>query len=199
MNNPKTTKTNKESKKKIESKHNRTNPMIGLFFIFYSLCMIVVQATMSNANQERTFLMIKPDGVQRGLIGEIIQRFESKGFQLIAMKVLMANDEILQQHYQDLADRPFFPSLIEYMKMGPIVPMVWQGLNVVRTGRQMLGETNPADSKPGTIRGDLCIQTGRNIIHGSDSIETAEREIDIWFEPEELIQYSSSRDVWIYE
>ncbi|KAH9421561.1 Nucleoside diphosphate kinase A [Dermatophagoides pteronyssinus] len=154
---------------------------------------------MSKANQEQTFLLIKPDGIQRGLIGEIIQRFESKGFQLIAIKLQMANDEILRKHYQDLIDRPFFPKLIEYMKMGPIVPMVWQGMNVVRTARQMLGETNPLDSRPGTIRGDFCLQTGRNIIHGSDSIETAKREINLWFQSDELIEYNSSRNDWIYE
>ncbi|DAA18668.1 TPA: NME1-NME2 protein-like [Bos taurus] len=118
-----------------------------------------VGRTMAHA--ERTFIAIKPDGVQRGLVGEIIKRFEQKGFRLVAMKFLQASEELLKQHYIDLKDRPFFPGLVKYMNSGPVVAMVWEGLNVVKTGRVMLGETNPADSKPGTIRGDFCIQVGR--------------------------------------
>ncbi|XP_032304151.1 nucleoside diphosphate kinase isoform X2 [Coturnix japonica] len=113
------------------------------------------------ANCERTFIAIKPDGVQRGLVGEIIKRFEQKGFKLVAMKFVHASEELLKQHYIDLKDRPFYPGLVKYMNSGPVVAMVWEGLNVVKTGRVMLGETNPADSKPGTIRGDFCIQVGR--------------------------------------
>merc|ERR1712115_504730 len=119
---------------------------------------------------ERTFIMIKPDGVQRGLVGEIIKRFEQKGFQLVAMKFMQADEELLKQHYADLSSKPFFPGLIKYMGSGPVVPMVWQGAGVVKTGRVMLGETNPKDSKPGTIRGDYCIEVGRNICHGSDAV-----------------------------
>lgn len=110
---------------------------------------------------EQTFLLLKPDAVQRGLVGEIIQRFERKGFQLVGLKFVLASEEILRQHYAALASKPFFPSLLEYMQMGPVVAMVWQGLEVVRTARQMLGETNPATSSPGTIRADFAIQTGR--------------------------------------
>ncbi|GAB1296670.1 Nucleoside diphosphate kinase B [Apodemus speciosus] len=154
------------------------------------------------ANLERTFIAIKPDGVQRGLVGEIIKRFEQKGFRLVAMKFLRASEEHLKQHYIDLKDRPFFPGLVKYMNSGPVVAMVWEGLNVVKTGRVMLGETNPADSKPGTIRGDFCIQVGRvslNIIHGSDSVESAEKEIRLWFKPEELIDYKPCAHDWVYE
>ncbi|KAK7823210.1 hypothetical protein U0070_027417 [Myodes glareolus] len=151
------------------------------------------------ANLERTFIAIKPDGVQRGLVGEIIKRFEQKGFRLVAMKFLRASEEHLKQHYIDLKDRPFFPGLVKYMNSGPVVAMVWEGLNVVKTGRMMLGETNPADSKPGTIRGDFCIQVGRNIIHGSDSVQSAEKEISLWFKPEELIDYKSCAHDWVYE
>ena len=150
---------------------------------------------MSSANEERTFIMVKPDGVQRGLVGEIIARFEKKGFKLVALKFQQASEELLKNHYADLAARPFFPSLIEYMGLGPVVPMVWEGLNVVKTGRVMLGETNPADSKPGSIRGDLCIQTGRNIIHGSDSVESAKKEIALWFKPEELTNYKAAQQI----
>ncbi len=155
--------------------------------------------TMAAANQERTFIMVKPDGVQRGLVGEIIKRFEVKGFKLVALKFQQASEELLKKHYADLAGRPFFPSLINYMQMGPVVPMVWEGLGVVKTGRVMLGETNPADSKPGSIRGDFCIQTGRNIIHGSDSVESANKEIALWFKPEELTKYKPAQYEWVYE
>lgn len=105
----------------------------------------------------------------------------------------------MKQHYADLAARPFFPGLVKYMQMGPVVPMVWEGLNVVKTGRKMLGETNPADSAPGTIRGDLCIQVGRNIIHGSDSVESAKKEISLWFKPEELVSWNPASQPWVYE
>ncbi|XP_053939505.1 nucleoside diphosphate kinase [Cuculus canorus] len=148
---------------------------------------------------ERTFIAIKPDGVQRGLVGEIIKRFEQKGFKLVAMKLVHASEDLLREHYIDLKDRPFYEGLVQYMHSGPVVAMVWEGLNVVKTGRVMLGETNPFDSKPGTIRGDLCVQVGRNIIHGSDSIESAETEINLWFAPEELVDYRSCAHEWIYD
>lgn len=128
---------------------------------------------MTEANKERTFIMVKPDGVQRGLVGTIIGRFEQKGFQLVGIKQLTASQDLLKKHYGDLSSKPFFNGLVSYMSTGPVVAMVWQGLNVVKTGRVMLGETNPADSKPGTIRGDFCVQIGRNIVHGSDSVESA--------------------------
>merc|ERR1712198_372742 len=153
--------------------------------------------TMSNT--ERTFIMIKPDGVQRGIVGKIIQRFEQKGFQLIAMKFMQASVEHLEKHYADLAKKPFFPGLVKYMASGPVVAMVWEGLNAVKTGRVMLGETNPADSKPGTIRGDFCIHVGRNICHGSDAVESANKEIALWFGPEELTSWTPNANPWVYE
>ncbi|XP_016911085.1 nucleoside diphosphate kinase [Apis cerana] len=163
-----------------------------LLHLFYKLIM--------GENKERTFIMIKPDGVQRGLVGKIIQRFEEKGFKLVAMKMLWPTEELLKKHYSDLASRPFFPGLIKYMSSGPVVPMVWEGLNAVKTGRFMLGETNPKDSAPGTIRGDFCIQVGRNIIHGSDSVESANKEINLWFgEEKEVIDWTSWAEKWIYE
>ncbi|XP_012237430.1 nucleoside diphosphate kinase [Bombus impatiens] len=151
-------------------------------------------------NKERTFLMVKPDGVQRGLIGKIIQRFEDRGFKLVAMKMIQPNEDLLKKHYADLASKPFFPGLIKYMSSGPVVPMVWEGLNIVKTGRVMLGQTNPADSAPGTIRGDYCIHVGRNIIHGSDSVESANREIKLWFgEEKEVIDWASWSESLVYE
>ncbi|KAK9530818.1 hypothetical protein VZT92_012298 [Zoarces viviparus] len=148
--------------------------------------------------KERTFIAIKPDGVQRGIIGEVIKRFEMKGFKLTAMKMLHASKEHLTEHYIDLKDRPFFPTLIKYMSSGPVVAMVWEGKGVVKTGRVMLGETNPADSKPGTIRGDFCIDVGKNIIHGSDSVESADKEIALWFKDDELVSYTSCASSWLY-
>merc|ERR1719471_273757 len=147
---------------------------------------------------ERTFIMIKPDGVQRGLVGDIIKRFEQKGFKLVAMKFMQASEEHLRKHYADLSERPFFPGLVKYMASGPVVPMVWEGLNVVKTGRVMLGETSPRDSKPGTIRGDFAVQVGRNICHGSDAVESAKKEIKLWFSEEELTSWKPAAIDWVY-
>merc|ERR1712129_566814 len=152
-----------------------------------------------SANNERTFIMLKPDAVHRGLVGDIIKRFEKKGFKLVAMKMTHASEELLKAHYADLAKKPFFPDLVSYMASGPVVPMVWEGLNVVKTGRVMLGETNPAASEPGTIRGDFCIQVGRNICHGSDSVENAQKEIALWFEEGEVLDWESHSKDWLYE
>uniref|UniRef100_A0A336MYW5 Nucleoside diphosphate kinase n=1 Tax=Culicoides sonorensis TaxID=179676 RepID=A0A336MYW5_CULSO len=149
--------------------------------------------------RERTFIMIKPDGVHRGLIGKIIKRFEAKGFKLVAMKFMWAEKSLLKKHYAELRERPFFPGLIKYMSSGPVVPMVWEGLNVVKSGRVMLGATNPADSAPGSIRGDFAIQAGRNICHGSDSVESAEREINLWFADDTLNTWQQCTEPWIYE
>merc|ERR1712227_571057 len=115
------------------------------------------------------------------------------------MKFMQASEDHLKKHGSDLAARPFFPGLVEYMASGPVVAMVWEGLNVVKTGRVMLGETNPADSKPGTIRGDFCVHVGRNICHGSDAVESANKEIALWFKPEELCSWESAQKDWIYE
>jgi nucleoside-diphosphate kinase len=148
---------------------------------------------------ERTFIAIKPDGVQRGLVGDIIKRFEQRGFKLVALKMVQADKKQLEEHYKDLATKPFYAGLVKYMNSGPIVAMVWEGLQAVKTGRVMLGATNPLDSVPGTIRGDYCIQTGRNICHGSDSVESAEREIALWFGKEELVKWEDHSAAWIYE
>jgi nucleoside-diphosphate kinase len=143
--------------------------------------------------------MIKPDGVQRGLIGNIIGRFEAKGFKLVALKLTSPTKEHLETHYEDLKTKKFFPGLIEYMLMGPVVAMVWEGSNAVKTGRVMLGATNPADSLPGTIRGDLCIDVGRNICHGSDSVESANKEIALWFGKDEINNYKHHSEAFVYE
>ncbi|XP_072288427.1 nucleoside diphosphate kinase B-like [Eucyclogobius newberryi] len=157
---------------------------------------LLTSRTMSD--NERTFIAIKPDGVQRGLIGDVIKRFEQKGFKLVGMKLLQASQELLNKHYADLSSRPFFPSLIAYMSSGPVVAMVWEGKGAVKTGRVMLGATDPAESAPGTIRGDFCIQVGKNVIHGSDSVESATQEISLWFTEDELVTYKSCAFDWLY-
>ncbi|XP_077068549.1 nucleoside diphosphate kinase 3 isoform X1 [Siphateles boraxobius] len=157
----------------------------------------IIESAWTGSN-ERTFIAVKPDGVQRRLVGEIIHRFERKGFKLVGMKLLQASEEQLRQHYRDLREKPFYSSLVKYMSSGPIVAMVWQGHEVVKTARKMLGETNPADSLPGTIRGDFCVEVSRNVVHGSDSVESAQREISLWFAHNELLCWEESSQHWIY-
>ena len=148
--------------------------------------------------RERTYIMIKPDGVQRGLIGEIISRFEKKGFKLVAMKLDQPPKEHLELHYADLSSKSFFAGLIEYMSSGPVCCMVWEGVNVVLEGRKMLGATKPSESAMGTIRGDFCIEVGRNICHGSDAVESAEKEIALWF-PDGVVEWTNHSEPWVYE
>jgi nucleoside-diphosphate kinase len=149
--------------------------------------------------QERSFIAVKPDGVQRGLIGEIIGRFEKRGFKLVAMKLIRPTKDFAAQHYGDLKKKPFFPGLVDFFSSGPVCAMVWEGKNVIATGRAMLGATDPNASPVGSIRGDYGIEVGRNICHGSDSPKGAEAEINLWFRPEELISWSSASESWIYE
>jgi len=152
---------------------------------------------MSSPNSEKTFICLKPDAVQRGLIAPIIARFEQKGFKLIAAKLVQPSREHWELHYADLKNKKFFPGMIATMSSAPVFAMVWQGKEVVKTGRKLLGATNPAESAPGTIRGDYCIDIERNICHGSDSVENAEKEIKLWF-TEGVIDYSRVIEEWIY-
>lgn len=148
---------------------------------------------------ERTFLMIKPDGVQRNLVGEIIQRLETKGFTLVGLKLMSVSRELAEQHYGVHKDKPFFAGLIEFITSGPVVAMVWEGDGIIASARKMIGATNPLNAEPGTIRGDLGVTVGRNIIHGSDGIDTAEAEIKLWFKDEELVTWQPTLTPWIYE
>ena len=148
--------------------------------------------------RERTFLMVKPEGVQRGIVGEIVQRFERRGYQLIAAKLMKASDALLREHYEDLQSKPFFAGLVKHMSSGPVFAMVFEGSNVVKVARMMLGETNPLSSLPGSIRGDFAIDIGRNVCHGSDSVDSADREIKLWF-PEGIISYELPHACLIYE
>ena len=140
------------------------------------------------SNKERTFIAVKPDGVQRGLISEIIDRFERKGYKLAAMKLLTPSKELAEKHYAEHADKPMFAGLVEFVTSGPMVAMIWEGRDAVRGGRRLIGSTNPAESPLGSIRGDLCVDTKRNVVHGSDSVESAEREIALWFAPWEIVE-----------
>lgn len=148
---------------------------------------------------ERTFLAIKPDGVQRGLVGEIIRRFETKGFTLVGLKFMSVSRELAESHYDVHRERPFFTSLVEFITSGPVVAMVWEGEGVVASARKMIGATNPLTSEPGTIRGDFGVNIGRNIIHGSDAIETAQREVSLWFKDEELVNWKPEMKTWLHE
>ncbi|ANE47812.1 nucleoside diphosphate kinase [Paenibacillus swuensis] len=146
---------------------------------------------------ERTFLMIKPDGVQRGLIGEIVKRFELKGFQLHACKLVRVKKEQAEKHYEELKDKPFFGELVQFITAGPVFAMVWAGDEVVSLSRSMMGKTKVLESQPGTIRGDYALHTGTNIIHGSDSPASAEREIANFFAPDEIVDYDKIIQRWM--
>ncbi len=148
---------------------------------------------------ERTYLMVKPDGVQRGLAGEIIARFEKKGFKIAALKMLRISRELAEKHYGEHVGKPFFENLVGFITSGPVVAMVIEGKDAISAAREMMGATNPLKALPCTIRGSYGIDIGRNIIHGSDSPESAQREIALFFKEEELIDYSRAVDCWIYE
>lgn len=148
---------------------------------------------------ERTFLAIKPDGVQRGLVGEIIGRFEGKGFKLVGLKQLTPSRELAEQHYGVHRERPFFAGLVSFITSGPVVAMVWEGEGVIAAARLMIGATKPLEAAPGTIRGDLAIDIGRNVIHGSDGPDTATFEIGLWFTPSELCVWTPADQGWRVE
>ncbi|CAB9505056.1 Nucleoside diphosphate kinase B (Fragments) [Seminavis robusta] len=152
----------------------------------------------AGTNQERTFLAVKPDGVQRGLIGDIIARFEKRGYKIVGLKMIWPTEEMAAAHYADLSKKPFFPGLVKFFSSGPIVCLCIEGKDVIKQGRQMLGETQPLASKPGSIRGDYSIDLGRNICHGSDSPESAAHELKMWF-PEGVNDWNKAVDSWVYE
>ncbi|XP_040990806.1 nucleoside diphosphate kinase 2, chloroplastic [Juglans microcarpa x Juglans regia] len=148
---------------------------------------------------DETYIMVKPDGVQRGLVGEIISRFEKKGFKLTGLKLFQCPKELAEEHYKDLKEKSFFPKLIEYITSGPVVCMAWEGVGVVASARKLIGSTNPLQADPGTIRGDLAVQTGRNVVHGSDSPENGQREIALWFKEGEICQWTPAQAPWLRE
>ena len=150
---------------------------------------------------ERTFVMVKPDGVQRGLIGEIISRFEQRGLKLVGAKALQLDDERAKTHYNEHEGKPFFEGLIEFITSGPVFAMVWEGKDATRQVRRMVGATDPAEAAPGTIRGDYGLDLGRNVIHASDHEDEGanEDEIAVFFDDAELLDYEQATDEWRYE
>ncbi|BDA39426.1 nucleoside-diphosphate kinase [Candidatus Atelocyanobacterium thalassae] len=148
---------------------------------------------------ERTFIMIKPDGVQRKLISEVISRFELKGFTLLGLKLMSVSKELAEEHYNIHKERPFFKDLVEFICSSPVVAMVWEGEGVVTSSRKIIGATNPLEADSGTIRGDFGISVGRNLIHGSDAIITAETEINLWFDEKELVSWEPTLKSWLCE
>ncbi|MBC2267878.1 nucleoside-diphosphate kinase [Listeria sp. FSL L7-0083] len=146
---------------------------------------------------EQTYVMVKPDGVERGLIGEILAKIEKKGIKLVAGKLMQIDRKLAEQHYAEHIGKPFFEDLIGFITSGPVFAMVLEGDDVIKTARQMMGKTNPLEADSGTIRAEYAIHTNRNVIHGSDSPESAKREIQLFFEPHEILSYEKVVDAWI--
>ena len=148
---------------------------------------------------ERTLVIIKPDAVQRGLVGEIIVRFERRGLRLAAMKLMHIDEALAKRHYAVHEGKPFFEPLVAYITSSPVVVMVLEGSDAINIARRTMGATNPAEAAPGTIRADFGLEIGRNLVHGSDGPETAAAEVSLFFKPEELLSYDRSNDPWIFE
>lgn len=148
---------------------------------------------------ERTLVLVKPDGVQRGLVGEIIGRFERRGLKLAGMKFLQMSRELASKHYAVHRERPFYQSLVEYITSGPVLAMVWEGQDAIAAARATMGATKPVEAAPGTIRGDLAMEIGRNLVHGSDSPENGEKEVALFFNDNELVNWERYADRWIRE
>ena len=148
---------------------------------------------------ERTFVMVKPDGVQRGLVAKVINSFEQKGCKLVALKVMRIDRALAENHYGEHRERPFFAPLVDYIISGPVVAMVLEGKDVIAAARNVMGATNPLQAAIGTIRGDYGMDIGRNVVHGSDSPTSAQREINLFFRPEEIIDWSRTQEPWIFE
>jgi nucleoside-diphosphate kinase len=148
---------------------------------------------------EKTFVMVKPDGVQRGLVGKIVQRFEERGLKICAMKMMKIPRELAERHYGEHKGKAFYEPLLSYITSGPVVCVVLEGENAVAAVRTMMGKTNPHDAALGTIRADFSQVTGRNIVHGSDSSESAKREINLFFNDYEIQKYEKIDEAWLFE
>jgi nucleoside-diphosphate kinase len=152
-------------------------------------------------DHERTFVMAKPDAVQRGLMGEIVSRLEERGLKLVGAKFTQLSQDLAEEHYGEHENKPFFDDLVQFITAGPVLAMVWEGQDATRQVRRMMGATDPAEARPGTIRGDLGLDLGRNVIHGSDNEDPGanEREIDLFFDEDELVDYERADEGWLYE
>ncbi|MCE7947607.1 MAG: nucleoside-diphosphate kinase [Chloroflexi bacterium CFX4] len=148
---------------------------------------------------ERTLIIVKPDGVQRGLVGEIIRRFEQRGLRIVGMKFMQVSRELAEQHYAVHREKPFFGGLVDYITSSPVVVMALEGTNAVLNARNTIGATRPHEAASGSIRGDFALEIGRNLVHGSDSVENGIAEIALWFKPEELVAWQRQTDRWIFE
>jgi nucleoside-diphosphate kinase len=148
---------------------------------------------------ERTLILIKPDGVQRGLVGRVIDRYESRGLRIVGMKLMQADRDLAERHYAVHSEKPFFAGLIAFITSGPLVAMAVEGPKAIEVCRAINGATRPTEAAPGSIRGDLALETGMNIVHGSDSAETAGAELALWFDEGELLDYERAIDAWIIE
>ncbi|NCF68877.1 MAG: nucleoside-diphosphate kinase [Chloroflexi bacterium] len=148
---------------------------------------------------ERTLILVKPDGVQRGLMGEIIGRFERRGLKLVGMKFILMSTELAERHYAVHQGRPFYNDLVEYITSGPVVAMAWEGKEAITAARNSIGATNPVEASAGTIRGDLGMEIGRNLVHGSDSAENGLKEVSLFFSEEELVAWDRVTEEWIRE
>jgi nucleoside-diphosphate kinase len=147
---------------------------------------------------QRTFVAVKPDGVGRGLVGEVIARLERKGLRLVGLKMMRVSEELAGRHYEAHREKPFFAGLVAFITSGPIVAMVWEGQDAIAVARNVMGATDPAKAAPGTLRGDFAMQIAANIVHGSDGPEAAEREIGLFFRPDELVGQPRPEEEWIY-
>jgi nucleoside-diphosphate kinase len=148
---------------------------------------------------ERTLIIVKPDAVQRGLIGQIVQRFEQRGLRIAAMKLMQITTQLAEQHYAIHKGKPFYPSLIDYITSGPVAVMVLEANDAIEIARRTMGATRPAEAAPGTIRADFGLEVGRNLVHGSDGPDTAAFEIDLFFDEDEILSYNRDTDRWIFE
>ncbi len=148
---------------------------------------------------EQTLVLIKPDGVQRGLIGQIITRLERRGLKLMGMKFMQVSNELASTHYEAHVGKPFYEGLVSYITSSPIVAMVWEEKDAIQIVRTTMGATNAATAAPGTIRGDFAVEIGRNLVHGSDGVESAAREVSLFFEADELVNWKRENDRWIRE
>ena len=148
---------------------------------------------------ERTLILVKPDGVQRGLIGEIIGRFERRGLKLIGMKFIQMSTELAERHYAVHQGRPFYAALVSYITSGPVVAMAWEGNDAIKAARNTIGATNPVEANAGTIRGDFGMEIGRNLVHGSDSPENGVKEVTLFFADEEIVDWQQVTEAWICE
>ncbi|MFA7297426.1 MAG: nucleoside-diphosphate kinase [Dehalococcoidia bacterium] len=148
---------------------------------------------------ERTLILIKPDAMQRGLAGEIITRFERRGLRMVAMRLLKVDKAMAKKHYGEHVGKPFFDGLVDYITSSPIIAAVFEGTNAVAASRQLMGSTRPTEAAPGTIRADFGLEVGRNLVHGSDSVASAKREIDIFFSGQRIASWSRNVDPWVFE